>query len=171
MAVLNPVHLLEQAELLLKSRHSGGLVRQADRRRAISSAYYAVFHFILTAAADQFVGNKERRSAQYSLVYRSIDHNDLKNICDIASNRKLSDKYKQYVPEEGFGPNIVEFATLALELRSKRHSADYDPSHWVKVADANSAILAARSAMLRFGKATSARRKSFLTLLVFKPRN
>ena len=171
MPILNPEHLLEQADLLLQSMQSGGLVRQANRRRAISTAYYAVFHFLLTAVADEFVGKQKRRSALYALVYRSIDHNDLKSICEVVGRNQIPEKYKKYAPSNGFGPNITEFATLALELREKRHSADYDPSHWVKIADARKAISAARSAMLRFSKAGLFRRKAFLTLLVFKPRS
>lgn len=171
MAILNPEHLLEQADLLLQPLRPGGLVRQANRRRAISTAYYAVFHYLLTAVADEFAGRQQRRSALYALVYRSIDHNDLKSICEVVSRNQISEKYKKYVPASGFGPNITEFATLVLELREKRHSADYDPSHWVKIPDVRQAISAARSAMNRFGKAGLVRRKAFLTLLVFKPRN
>jgi hypothetical protein len=59
--------LFEQADVLLAR---GG---QADLRRAISAAYYGLFHFALTEAADMVVGKEHRSSARYSLVYRSID--------------------------------------------------------------------------------------------------
>jgi uncharacterized protein (UPF0332 family) len=169
---INSAHLIEQAELLRDSRQTGGLLRQANRRRAISTAYYAVFHFLLTAVADEFVGKGGRRSSRYALVYRSIDHNDVKTLCEIARKDEIraDSKYFKYVPEDGFGPSIKEFATLTLELREKRHEADYDPSYWAKLADVNAAIEAARTAIEKFPRAGTKRRKAFLSLLLFKPR-
>jgi hypothetical protein len=55
VAILNPEHLLEQAERLIEPPPAGP-PRQVDIRRAISSAYYAVFHATLAAAARRFGG-------------------------------------------------------------------------------------------------------------------
>ena len=71
MAVLNSDHLLDQAERLTTPLGLGA-PRQADLRRAISAAYYGVFHAVATEAADEFVGRTQRDSARYALVYRSI---------------------------------------------------------------------------------------------------
>lgn len=170
MAILNPDHLLEQAEYLLQARNSLGQIRQADRKRAISAAYYAVFHFTLTAFADEFVGKKKRKTARYALAYRGIDHGALERLCKIISKEQLAEKYTKYFPADGVGANIREFASLVVELKEKRTSADYDPAHWSKIADARTAISAARSAMMRFSRASLDRRKAFLTLLLFPPR-
>ena len=83
MTVLNPEHLLAQARVLTAAP-SAGPPRQVDVRRAISAAYYAVFHAILTAAADEFVGVGQRVKPNYALVYRSIDHRHLSAVCSIA---------------------------------------------------------------------------------------
>ena len=72
MPVLNPDHLLEQADRLMASTGRGA-PRQADLRRAISNAYYGVFHAVVTEAADHFVGRTQRQTPTYGLVYRSID--------------------------------------------------------------------------------------------------
>ena len=175
MAILNRKHLLEQAERLLEPRGSKGsevLIRQADRRRAISAAYYAVFHFALAAVADQFVGRAERKAARYALAYRSIDHNKLEGLCKVARLAQIDrkSKYAKFVPEDGFGESIRVFASLFLELKEKRNSADYDPSHWVKIVDARNAISAARSAIEQFENAQPDETMTFLTLLVFPPR-
>lgn len=169
MAILNPNHLLEQAERLLEPRGSRVLIRQADRRRAISAAYYAVFHFMLTAVADQFVGNGERKTPRYTLAYRSIDHGKLENLCKVASSEKIDrkSKYAQFVPGESFSASIRTFASLLIELKEKRNSADYDPSHWVKIADVHYAVSAARSAIGQFENAPQDETKTFLSLLVF----
>jgi uncharacterized protein (UPF0332 family) len=169
---INADHLIEQAELLRNAKQSDNNLRQSERRRAISATYYAVFHFLLSATADEFVGKTERRSARYALIYRSIDHNDVRTLCEIARKDDIppNSKYAKYAPENGFGSNIKEFAALTLELREKRHEADYDPSYWVKLADVNAAIEAARAAISRFPRASLERRRAFLSLLLFKPR-
>src|ERR1700691_675527 len=79
LAILNPEHLLEQANRLIAPPPAGP-PRQVDVRRAISAAYYAVFHATLAAAADQLVGVTKRASSGYTLVYRSIDHKELREL-------------------------------------------------------------------------------------------
>lgn len=172
MAVLNPKHLLEQAERLLEPRGSPVLIRQADRRRAISAAYYAVFHFTLIAVADQFVGRAERKTALYALAYRSIDHSKLESLCKVARSEQIDrkSKYAKFILENSFGESVREFASLLLDLKEKRNSSDYDPSHWVKIADARRAISAAKSAIEKFENARQDETIAFLTLLVFPPR-
>lgn len=139
-------------------------------RRAISTAYYAVFHFILAATADEFVGVTKRKTARYALVYRSVDHRALRTLCDKARKQTLAPKYQKHVPRNGLGANIQAFSDGLIELQQKRHSADYDPSFRVKTSDAKLAIATARSAISRFQRANDLRRRTFLTLLLFSPR-
>lgn len=169
MAVLNPAHLLEQAERLVVPPPAGP-PRQVDVRRAISAAYYAVFHFILTEAADDLAGKTKKGSPRYALVYRSVDHSKLKDLCLEMKKPILPAKYQRYSPARGFGSNIQAFASALVELQEKRHAADYDPAIRVKTSDAKLAIGTARSAIRRFGMASRARRKAFLSLLLFPPR-
>lgn len=172
MAVVNPDHLLDQAEQLFQLLHPGGALRQADRRRAISSAYYAVFHFVLTEGADLFVGAERRKLPRYALVYRGVDHSALRRLCEEVIKPQPSTKYRKYFPEGGFGPDMQAFAGAVLELREKREIADYDPSQWIKATDATGAIATARSAISLFKAASpeGQRRRVFLTLLFFPPR-
>lgn len=167
MAIINPRHLLEQAERLLETAKPSGLIRQADRRRSISTAYYAVFHFTLAALADEFVGKAERKTARYALAYRSVDHGSLAKLCKLVSNPNSRDKLAPYAPDAGFGANIERFASLMAQLKEKRTTADYDPSRWLTIKEARQAIAEARSAIEGFNKASAARRRAFLALLVF----
>ncbi len=59
MTIPNPEHFFEQAEQLVSSSASRR-PRQVDLRRAISNAYYAVFHATVRAAADHIVGRSAR---------------------------------------------------------------------------------------------------------------
>ena len=169
MAVLNPDHLFDQAEKLIAAP-AAGPPRQVDLRRAVSTAYYAVFHYILTAAADEFIGVTKRNTALYTLVYRSVDHRGLKELAQEVRKPQPTAKYSKYVPAKGFGNNIQAFAVAVVELQEKRHVADYDPSARMKTSDASAVVATARSAIRRFEKATAARRKAFLALMLFPPR-
>lgn len=169
MAILNPEHLFEQADKLIGAPPAGP-PRQVDVRRAISAAYYGVFHATLTAAADQFVGVTRRSTSQYALVYRSIDHKWLRNLCEEVKKPTLPSRFVPFAPPGGFGAHISAFAAATLELQEKRHSADYDPLIRVKTSDAQLAIQTARAALQRLNDAGSIEREAFLSLLLFSPR-
>jgi hypothetical protein len=170
MPVLNPEHLFDQADRLTAPPGGGGAPRQADLRRAISSAYYGVFHGVLTEAADSFVGKTQRDTPRYALVYRSVDHRSLRAICEDIKKSTLPAKYLKYEPRGGFGPDLVALATAVIELQEKRHSADYDPLFRARMSDAVLAVATARTALVRFRSAKPTRRKAFLSLVVFSPR-
>ncbi len=169
MAILNPEHLLDQADRLV-APPGGGAPRQADLRRAISSAYYAIFHAVIAEAADNLVGRKYRESPRYALVYRSIDHKSLRKLCEDIQKTTLPAKYSAYSPTGGFGGDLVALATAVVDLQEKRHLADYDPLFRVRTSDAVSAVATARAAIQRFKGASRTPRKDFLLLLAFSPR-
>lgn len=169
MAVLNPEHLLDQADRLTVSPGVGA-PRQADLRRAMSSAYYAIFHAVLTDAADDFVGRTQRHTPRYALVYRSIDHRTLRGLCIDIRKAKLPDKYSSHEPRGGFSSDLKAFATAVVDLHEKRHLADYDPLFRVRPSEAGLVVATARTALARFTRVGRAQRKAFLSLLVFSPR-
>jgi uncharacterized protein (UPF0332 family) len=169
VSVLNPDHLFEQAEKLILPP-AAGPPRQVDLRRAISAAYYGVFHYMLISAADEFVGVTKRGTPRYALIYRSVDHRALRALCNETSKPTLPAKYQRFVPAIGFSGDIQAFANAFVGLQEKRHTADYDPSGRVKTADASLAIATARDAVKRFQQADEADRRAFLDLLLFSPR-
>ncbi len=52
---------------------------QANLRRAVSTAYYAVFHSLAQTAADMLIGRK--RTSDWHQVYRALEHGNAKNAC------------------------------------------------------------------------------------------
>lgn len=169
MAVLNSDHLLEQADRLTIPPGVGA-PRQADLRRAISTAYYGVFHAVATEAADDFVGRTQRDTARYALVYRGIDHGRLRAICEDIVKLTPPTKYVRYLPSGGFGSDLIAVATAIRELQERRHSADYDPLFRAKTSDAVLAVATARNALARFRNANRLQRRAFVSLVVFSPR-
>jgi hypothetical protein len=168
MAVLNPDHLLDQADRL-STQPAGGAPRQADLRRAISTAYYALFHAVLTDVADGFVGRNQRHTPRYALVYRSVDHKALRKLCEDLVKATPPQRYSGHMPRGGFGPDLTALANAVLDLQEKRHLADYDPLFRARTLDSALAVATARAALLRFRAATRTQRKAFLSLLVFPP--
>lgn len=162
MTLPNPDHYLDQADHLIA--WSSG--RQVELRRAISAAYYGVFHAVMRAAADTYVGSSNRKSAEYSLAYRHIDHAGLKTACE-AFKRPFSES-DRLSPSD---PDIRAFAAAVLELQARRHSADYDPALYLYVLDVRAVVATARDAVNRFRGLPSDLRLKFLFKLMVKPRS
>jgi hypothetical protein len=124
----------------------------------------------LAATADQFVGASKRSTHRYVLVYRSISHGAIYELCSDVKKPALPRSLARHGPPGGFGLNLRGYAEGVLELQAKRLSADYDPLMRYRRADAIAAVAAAQSALTRFKNAPDAEREAFLALLVFKPR-
>ena len=165
---INPDHLFEQAVSLISAE--AGRPRQVNVRRAVSAAYYAIFHAIVTAAADQFIGVTNREESRYGLVYRSVDHGWLRKLCEEVQKSTLSVRFRSYAPPAGFGADMVAFAAAVLELQLRRHAADYDVMIRMNRSEAVFAIAAAKAALSRFSAASPPERLAFLSLLLFAPR-
>jgi hypothetical protein len=142
-----------------------------DLRRAVSAAYYAVFHTVLRAVADWVVPASRRATTEYARVYRSIDHTELNELCKvITTGIGPKNKYAPHVPSKGFSRNILDFATAVIELQEKRHLADYDPEFGITRSDTLVTINTARTALTRFQSAPDEERAVFISLLIFPPR-
>ena len=167
MAILNPDHLIEQAAELIRPPPAGP-PRQVDLRRAISSAYYAVFHATLAAVADAFVGRTNRASEQYALVYRSVSHERFKRTCGQVQG-PLPPELRNLAPS-GFSTDLRRFALAGLTLQEARHTADYDPRPRFRTSNALAQIDLAKVALRHWLNASTEQRTVFLMLLAFEPR-
>ena len=116
IAALQPEALLTAARKLARQTGSGR-PRQAELRRAVSTAYYAVFHELAREAADTLVGKANRRTIPraWAQVYRALNHGRVKSAC-------RSDAFKNRFPDK-----IRSFGDGFIALQVKRHDADYDP--------------------------------------------
>jgi uncharacterized protein (UPF0332 family) len=158
-----PEHFFAQAEALA----GGPTATQVDLRRAISAAYYGLFHFTLQVAANLFVGADKQSTAGYALVYRSVDHGRFRTL-----GAQLGGTKSQSVPlmlNGGFG-KVADFARIAANLYELRNLADYDPLREFTTDEAKTAVSNAREAVKLFQQGTVDQQEAFLTLLLFKPR-
>jgi hypothetical protein len=169
VSILSPEDLIAQAAKLIRPPPKGPPL-QVDLRRAISAAYYGVFHATLTAVADTFIGRVHRGSPRYTLAYRFVEHGRLKTFCEVARRSPLPPKYQPYGPQGGFNADIQGFASAAAALQDNRHEADYDPRRRFRTSDALLAVNTARAALTHWNAAPAEQRTAFIILLVFPPR-
>lgn len=162
--MIDPKQLLEVAAQLAESPVRGA-PRQAKLRRAISTAYYALFHYLITSAADLLAGASARGTQRYISIYRSFDHKRMAEVCkQVLSGRLLTDSGQQ------FHPDLQHCAAAFVELQENRHEADYDPVKRVALSDAKGSVSKSANAIKKLGQVPAEQRFLFLTLLHFKLR-
>ncbi len=129
--------LLEQANHL--ARREKRKPMRASLRRAVSTAYYALFHLLVAEA----VGNW-KRSDQRAKLARTFEHGRMKQ----ASIKTRSGKYDGQNPQTVAALKTV--ANAFIRLQEFRHEADYDDSLRLTRTDALVRIALASDAFARW---------------------
>lgn len=132
--------------------------RQADLKRSISTAYYALFSALARNGADLLVGvGASRPNKAWTHAYRALDHGFAKNACREAANLT-------------FPPEIVSCAKEFIELQEVRHKADYDPGARFSRVEAMDWVKRAEAAVARLRAAPRRDRKAFAVQLLLRRR-
>lgn len=132
--------LLEQAQFLV--RREPNKPKQASLRRAVSTAYYAVFHLLTWEAADQAA--PKNPGGLKIRVTRSLEHNSMKKAAQQFESGNFPDAIKPLV-SSSIPMALVEVARNFILLQDERHAADYDRTGAFSRARAQNAVgLAAR---------------------------
>jgi len=112
--------LLSQAHAL--ATIDSGTPIQANLRRAVSSAYYAVFH-LLTASAVEALGFRVPGLGQR--VSRTFSHTEMRKIWARFVQPKLPDDISGLLPA-GVSWRLRNIAETFASPQQARHDADYD---------------------------------------------
>lgn len=110
-----------------------GRPKQAHLRRAVSTAYYAMFHYLVEEACCAQIGAQiSQRGYRHSLG-RAFAHTVLKQACSSFGGGTLKDSVIKGLPRDPQGNyriprEIQNIAATFAELQEKRHLADYDLS-------------------------------------------
>ncbi len=163
--------LLEQADHL--ARREPKRPRQASLRRAVSSAYYALFHLLLTDGTSLLIPSKP--GSLRLQARRTVAHPDMKEACKgfvnyRAANSNNTKRFLQSIAPP-LEPEIIHLAATFVALQEARHDADYDLSQQFGRFDVLQKIQGARQAMIdwkRVHKTPNAR--VFLTALLLHGR-
>lgn len=125
-------------------------------RRAISTAYYALFHCLAESSANLLAGEDpaNRSNRAWRQTYRALNHGAVKN-------RRNRREFKTEFPQE-----TQDFAKVFVEIRDKRNRADYDPTGSLSKLDAEQAIDDAEDAINDFMSIESGERRNFALYLL-----
>ena len=156
--------------LVAKTLSDPGASRASDAslRRAVSTAYYALFHKVLRAAAERFMGSNKERSAGYRVLYRSFEHRHMREQCQALDVGVLSSKLQRQLRRRSVSADMREFASGFAALQEARHMADYDPAIEFLSSDALSLVAAADNAMAAFDRADPDEKADILALLMVR---
>ena len=118
---MNPSALIAVARALLNGVLDGGVVdaSQTELQRAVSCAYYAMFHTLAASNADALIGDTPaaRQRWTWQQAYRAIDHRPTRNKLTRAS---LGSR---------FPVAVSRFGEAFAVAQRMRHAADYDPEN------------------------------------------
>ena len=153
---MNPQELIGVARSLAESGHPQPT--QAHLRRAISTAYYAMFHCLAASAADLFIGTT--RTPAWHRIYRAPDHGRARSGC------------RQVQAMLEFPAEIRDFAKAFVELQIERQQADYalDTGMYQK-SDVLDYIVSAERAIGWFEQAEDLARRAFAAQVLFRQRS
>ena len=153
---MNSPDLIEAARALTEA--GGAPLTQARRRRAVSTAYYAMFHTLAASAADLFIGTV--RNPAWHRTYRALEHGRAKSAC------------RQGQTMREFPVEVRDFARAFVVLQIKRQQADYalDAPAYEK-SDVLGYIDSAERAISRFEQADVDARRRFAAHVLFRQRS
>ncbi len=146
--------LLKTSEHLLPT--GPGRPRQSDLRRAVSTAYYALFHELARTCADRLAGTRARKSEVWRQVYRALDHAGVPNAPGERVRR--------------LDPAVQGFVAVWKLMRHARNEADYDPWKRLYKSEVEDNIATIRQAMHQFAKAPAAEQRALAILVLMKTR-
>ncbi len=128
---------------------------QALLRRAVSTAYYAVFHLLIEDACSRWSHEDQRLR-----LARQFDHKRMRDASAMTAKRSQG------------GGSLWVVASAFVYLQERRHEADYDLSGTFSAADADTDVSLAESAFQsweRIREDESA--KDYLFALLFRDRS
>jgi hypothetical protein len=117
--------LLEHAQSLLQVSN-GKDPSQVHLRRAISAAYYSLFHRISEDAVFLIAPNVAP-SVQHR-IQRWFDHGEMKKVCGRFASAKLDQPLLGLIGLNA-PPDLQFLAKSFINLQEERHGADYDLSY------------------------------------------
>jgi uncharacterized protein (UPF0332 family) len=151
-----PRELLDSAQTLLHADPE----TQATLRRAVSTAYYSLFHFLIEETCGNWV-----RPEQRGRLARIFDHKNMY----VASNRRVAEHKNAAHGSEEFHLYSVAFAFS--QLQEKRHEADYDLTKTLSSADVGLDILLVEKAFASWDAIQNEQiAQDYLFSLLFKER-
>jgi hypothetical protein len=136
--------------------------QQVNLRRAVSSAYYALFHFLVDQACRSLIGTQHRQLSFRNVLARAFEHGTMKEACKSFAGGTLKAAVAKGLPAKfRISTDVQGVARTFVELQEKRHIADYDRSERFRRADVLALIRQVDRAMVRYREIKSSTQKRF----------
>ena len=130
---------------------------QSALKRAVSTAYYAMFHALCYSNAETLVGPRDSDNEQsWVRIYRAIDHG-------AAKDRIKEGRQRLPAPLRDFGDALPD-------LQEQRHLADYAPDMLFTEWATEMCINRAETATMQFMRSDPEERKRLAIRLLVRPR-
>ena len=100
--------------------------RQASLRRAVSAAYYALFHFLIDRATNQMMGTDRAKRPFRFVVARGFNHGTMKSVSEHFRKGRLPQRIQLSLPDLVVPNDLRQIASSFIKRQDERHRADYD---------------------------------------------
>lgn len=187
---IKPERLMVQARTLAGVAAGRGRPSPTDHRRAVSTAYYALFHALISAATHKALPAPAATDDDRLRAARWFDHTDVKNASQwvirchavTAARTSAPSGVKDGVWELLSSPvaggrlgnvsaDVAAIARAFVDLQDARHAADYDHMARFPKATATRHVASAAYALDRLDALPGdAHLERYLALLVFGSR-
>ncbi len=133
-----------------------GRPRETNLRRAVSTAYYALFHSLAACCADTVVGGigSNRNMRAWYRTYRALEHGLVRNRCLHRDTANFPDE-------------IRSFANVFVAMQDRRYDADYAPDAAFPKSDVIRDIARAAGAITSFSAVNLTDRRAFAVHVLF----
>lgn len=159
---MSPANLIATARVLFNAASQETDYEQAQThlKRAVSTAYYAMFHAICVNAAELLPGGASDPAiaTAWRQAYRGPEHTHARNQCRNTGLVAL------------FPPEIKGFAEAFVQIQSYRNQADYNPVSDFYPMDVSQIINDAEVAIHRLSSTSSDLRRAFVITVLLRNR-
>ena len=136
-----------------------GRPRQEPLKRAVSAAYYAMFHALCRSNADTLVGadNDPLARVAWTRIYRALDH------------RQAKDRLRR--AQRDMPTQAGRFAITFGTVQEQRHAADYNPHSRFSRDEVVNLLDAAEEATQEYMRVPRNARRAVAALVLLQERN
>lgn len=160
--MLFPANLIATAKVLFDAaiQESDPEQAQSHLKRAVSAAYYAMFHAVCASAAELLpdASADPATTDAWLQAYRGPEHTHVRNQC---RNAGLMVR---------FPPEIRNFAQNIVQIQSHRNQADYNPRFDFSLTDVSEIIDDAERVINQLSSASAAIRRAFAITVLLRNR-
>ena len=136
--------------------------KQANLRRAISAAYYAVFHLLVDAACRVQIGAQHNQAPFRQVLGRAFAHGVMKEACKSFGGGTLKKGVAKGLPVGFTIPGEIQaLAGAFVDLQDTRHLADYDLTERFNRSDVLTLIVEVKNRIEDLTKLPSSNEKRF----------